>query len=230
MNGKLTFDQDTATEYDRGIRRTLPTYDELVRLTTTALRMETSKNANVLVIGAGGGNELLEFGEFNPGWTLTAVDPSKPMLAEARTKVEARIGLSRVDFVLGSAQDVRTNHPFDAASCLLVLHFIEDEEVKAEMLREIRKRLKPGAPFVIASMVGDREDPSFNELFTLWRHSWIDRSSLTEAEVLVMEKTVRALSFVPPNTVEQLLREAGFGRITQFFQTTFFSAWMCVAE
>lgn len=230
MAEELTFDQDTATEYDRGIRRTLPTYDGLVKLTTTALRIGTGKNANVLVIGAGGGNELVEFSKHNPGWTFTAADPSEPMLAEARAKVEAQFGLDRVRFVAGSAQDVPSDHQFDAASCLLVLHFIEDEEAKIELLWDIRKRLKPCAPFVLASMVGDREDPSFDELFALWRHSWIDRSSLSEAQVLEMEKTVRALSFVPPGAIEELLREAGFGRITQFFQTTFFKAWMCVAE
>ncbi|MDW0111083.1 class I SAM-dependent methyltransferase [Sporosarcina aquimarina] len=230
MAEELTFNQDTATEYDRGIRRTLPTYDGLVRLTTTALRMETDENANVLVIGAGGGNELVEFSKLNPEWTFTAADPSEPMLAEARAKVEAQIESERVKFVAGSARDVPSDHQFDAASCLLVLHFIEDEEAKVELLWEIRKRLKPGAPFVLASMVGDREDPSFEELFKLWRHSWVDRSSLSEAQVLEMEKIVRALSFVPLGTIVELLREAGFVRITQFFQTTFFSAWMCVAE
>ncbi len=230
MTKRLTFDKDTATEYDRGIRRTLPTYDGLIRLANSAMRMRTDERAKVLVVGAGGGNELLEFATSNPKWMFTAVDPSEPMLKEARVKVEGRIASERVEFVCGSAGDVQKDELFDAASCLLVLHFIEDVDSKLEVLREIRKRLKPGAPFVVASMVGDREDASFIELFGLWRQSWLDRSSLSEAQVFEMEKTVRALSFIPGTELEELLREAGFGEITQFFQTTFFSAWMCVAE
>ncbi|REB11129.1 class I SAM-dependent methyltransferase [Sporosarcina sp. BI001-red] len=230
MTEQLTFDGDTATEYDRGIRRTLPTYDGLVRLANTALRMHAGNDAKVLVVGAGGGNELLEFAEHNPTWKFTAVDPSEPMLKEARAKVEGRFGKERVNFVAGSAVDVPEGTAFGAASCLLVLHFIDSVEEKLALLQEVRRRLKPGAPFVIASMAGDRNDPSFDQLFGLWRQSWIDRSSLSEAQVLEMEKTVRALSFVPGDEIEGLLRDAGFGQVTQFFQTTFFCAWMCVAD
>lgn len=230
LTERLRFDTDTATEYDRGIRRTLPTYDGLVRLANTALRLHAEDNAKVLVIGAGGGNELLEFAEHNPLWKFTAADPSEPMLKEARAKVESRFGTERAEFVSGSAGDVPMEHLYGAASCLLVLHFIDSIEEKLELLQEIRKRLEPGAPFVIACMAGNRNDPSFDELFGLWRQSWIDRSSLSELQVSEMEKTVRTLSFISQDDIEQLLRNAGFRRITQFFQTTFFSAWMCVAK
>ncbi|WP_432352987.1 class I SAM-dependent methyltransferase [Sporosarcina sp. A2] len=169
MTDRVTFDTDTATEYDRGIRRTLPTYDGLVRLANSAIRMRAVEHSKVFVVGAGGGNELLEFAESNPSWTFTAVDPSEPMLKEARAKVEGRFGAGRVEFVFGSAEDVPEDEIFDASSCLLVLHFVESMVSKLELLRAIRKRMKPGAPFVIASMVGDREDASFDELFGLWR-------------------------------------------------------------
>ncbi|MGG0643573.1 class I SAM-dependent methyltransferase [Sporosarcina gallistercoris] len=230
MTDRLTFDADTATEYDRGIRRTLPTYDGLIQLANTALRLHAEDHAKVLVIGAGGGNELLEFAEHNPSWKFTAADPSEPMLKEARAKVESRFGTERAEFVQGSASAVPLEQLYGAASCLLVLHFIDSVEEKSALLQEIRKRLEPGAPFVIASMTGDRTDPSFDELFGLWRQCWIDRSSLSERQVFEMERTVRALSFISQDEMEQLLRNAGFGRITQFFQTTFFSAWMCVAK
>lgn len=230
MDEKLTFNADTASAYDKGIRRTLPTYDGLLRLSSSALKLHTSNDANVLVMGAGGGNELVELAEQHPTWKFTACDPSKPMLEEARQKVAHRVTKERVEFVCGSAADLPPEELFDAATCLLVLHLIDCDEEKLELLKNIRKRLKPGASFVMASMSGDRKDPSFDELFALWRQSWIDRSSLTEAQVIEMEKSIRALSFIPSNKIEGMLVEAGFGRITPFFQTTFFSAWMCVAK
>ena len=39
--------------------------------------------------------------------------------------------------------------PFDAAACLLTLHFLDTAE-RLRTLSEIRRRLKPGAPFVAA--------------------------------------------------------------------------------
>ena len=230
MSERLTFNSDTATEYDKGIRRTLPTYDGLLRLSSSALQLHTISEANVLVIGAGGGNELLEFATQHPFWTFTAIDPSKPMLQQARDKVHAQLDAKRVEFVCGSASDLPEKQAFDAATCLLVLHFIESDEDKLALLRDIRKRLQPGAPFVIASMTGDRENPTFDTLFALWRQSWLDRTSLTEAQVMEMEKGIRALSFIPSEQVEKMLENAGFGQIVRFFQTTFFSGWMCVAE
>src|SRR3546814_7529874 len=39
--------------------------------------------------------------------------------------------------------------PFDAATCILTLHFIEPAEC-LRTLNEVRRRLKPGSPFVVA--------------------------------------------------------------------------------
>ncbi len=229
MNEKLTFGRSTATEYDRGIRRTLPTYDGLIRLAGSALRLRAAENAHVLLIGAGGGNELMEFAHIYPGWTFTAADPSEPMLIQAAQKA-ADLAEGRVTFVLGSAADVPDNIPADAAACLLVLHFIEETADKQQLLTDIRARLKPGAPFVIASMTGTADSEELDVQFALWRQHWLDRTSLTADQVLEMEKGIRALSFVPEEEIGQLLSDAGFGQITPFFQTTFFTGWMCIAE
>lgn len=228
MDEKLTFDSTTATEYDRGIRRTLPTYDGLLRLAGSALRLHTDENAHVLLIGAGGGNELIEFAQAYPGWTFTAADPSEPMLIQAAQKA-ADLPEGQVTFVLGSAADVPENVLADAAACLLVLHFLEETAAKRRLLADIRARLKPGAPFVIASMAGAADSEELEAQFALWRQHWQDRTSLTVTQIMEMEKGIRALSFLPKEEIEQLLSDAGFGRITPIFQTAFFHGWVCMA-
>ncbi|GKV69807.1 methyltransferase [Sporosarcina sp. NCCP-2716] len=228
MDEKLMFDSSTATEYDRGIRRTLPTYDGLIRLASSALRLQADEHAHVLLVGAGGGNELMEFAEIHPGWTFTAADPSEPMLIQAAQKASG-LASGRVKFVLGSAADVQADEPADAAACLLVLHFIEGMEAKRQLLADIRARLKTGAPFVIASMAGAADSAELDAQFALWRQHWLDRTSLNAEQGAEMEKGIRALSFLPKEEIEQLLSDAGFGGITPFFQTTFFHGWLCVA-
>jgi tRNA (cmo5U34)-methyltransferase len=53
---------------------------------------------------------------------------------------------ARVAFCEGYIEDA-PDGPFDAATCLLMLHFLEIEE-PTSTAREPRRRLKPGAPFV----------------------------------------------------------------------------------
>ena len=230
MTDKMAFDEEMATEYDKGVRRTLPTYDSMYRLVQTFLRAHTAQQANVLIVGAGGGNELALLGPGNPGWTFTAVDPAPPMLDSARMKAVHLKIVDRVKFIEGTVEQVPSNNLHDAATCMLVLHFIADVEEKLQQLKAIRQRLKPGAPFVLATMYGNPDDPAFDELFSLWKAYWLDATNLSVAEMDEMEKTVRALSFIPEEEIIRLLSKAGFGKIAKFFATNMFGGWISRAE
>ena len=230
MTDKMQFDKGMAAEYDKGVRRTLPTYDSVFRLVQAYLRAHTEEHANLLLVGAGGGNELAAFGPTNPNWTFTAVDPAPPMLEIARMKAEDLKLTDRVEFIEGTVDDVEFANTYDAATCMLVLHFIADIDEKLHLLKKIRKHLTPGAPFVMASMYGDTSDPAFDELVNLWKIYWLDSTDLTEAEVDDMEKSVRGLSFIPEEEIVRLLQEAGFNKIAKFFTTNMFGGWICKAE
>ena len=230
MTDKMTFNKEMATEYDRGVRRTLPTYDSMFRLVQTYLRAHTTQQARILVVGAGGGTELATLGPTNPEWTFTAVDPAAPMLAFARMKADDLQMTDRVAFIEGTVDKVEADELHDAATCMLVLHFIPDIDEKRRQLQSIRQRLKPGAPFVLATMFGDTNAPEFDELVALWKAYWLDATSLTTTEMDDMENTIRQLSFLPEEDIVSLLQEAGFGSIAKFFTTTLFGGWICRAE
>jgi len=136
----------------------------------------------------------------------------------------------RVKFIEGTIENVHTDSLYDAATFMLVLHFIQDDTDKLQQLTSIRKRLKPGAPFVLASMYGDSDSAEFDELFSLWKAYWLDTTDLTEAEMDDMEVTVRGLSFIPEEKIVAMLPEAGFGNIAKFFTTNMFGGWICRAE
>ena len=190
----MQFNEEMATEYDKGVRRTLPTYDAMFKLIQSFLRVNTERDSNLLIVGAGGGSELALLGPSNPGWTFTAVDPAQPMLELARDKVRKLMMTDRVEFVEGTIDEVEDGNLYDAATFSLVLHFIADNDEKLRQLKRIRERLKPSAPFVLASMYGDLDDPAFNALFSLWKAYWLDSTNLSEAEVDEMELSVRSLS------------------------------------
>lgn len=224
---EMEFNATLAKQYDSGIRRTLPTYDPMLRLVQTFLRANTSDDANLLVVGAGGGNEITSFGSNNSRWTFTGVDPAETMLAVAKEKCE-EIGISnRVSFVQGTVEDVSVEATFDAATCILVLHFIHSYEEKLQTLQEIQARLKPGSPFVLISKYGDPKSDEFQERLKLWKSYWLDTTKLTVEEVDEMEESILSLSFLPEESIVQLLQEAGFIRVSKFFSTTLFGGWIC---
>src|SRR3546814_13092314 len=45
-------------------------------------------SSDLLVLGAGGGLELSAMARLNPGWHFVGVDPSPPMLAQARAQTQ----------------------------------------------------------------------------------------------------------------------------------------------
>ncbi|MFF2754629.1 class I SAM-dependent methyltransferase [Psychrobacillus sp. NPDC058041] len=226
----MEFDAKLSKQYDSGIRRALPTYDTMLRLIQTFLRANTVENANILVVGAGGGNEVTSFSVNNPRWTFTGVDPSETMLAVAKDKCKEAGVSDRVELIQGTVEDVEGLTNFDAATCILVLHFIHSYEEKLKTLQEIHSRLKNGAPFVLISKYGDPTSPEFKERLKLWKSYWLDTTKLSVNEVKEMEQDILTLSYLPKEIIEQLLAEAGFNQVAMFFSTTLFGGWICFKE
>jgi tRNA (cmo5U34)-methyltransferase len=139
-------DPETAKRYGDGPRRFVPALAELHRMMAVLLAERVPEHGRVLVLGAGGGLELRALADAHPGWTFVGVDPAAAMLDEARRVLGA--DAVRVTFCEGYIDDAPAG-PFDAATCLLTLHFLDAAE-RTRTAREVHRRLKPGAPFVTA--------------------------------------------------------------------------------
>ena len=122
----------------------VPGLADLHRMTTLLLGERARGAADILVVGAGGGLELRAMAEARTDWRFTGVDPSAAMLDIARQTAGAFA--DRIELLQGVAADASPG-PFDGATCLLTLHFLEAGE-RLATLREIRRRLKPGAALV----------------------------------------------------------------------------------
>ena len=230
MAGKMEFDAELATEYDKGVRRTLPTYDPMLRLAQTFLRSNLKEKASLLIVGGGGGNELKAFGPTNPGWDFTVVDPAKAMLELAERKaVQLELG-ERVELVHGTVANVPDDRIYDGATCILVLHFVADVEEKLALLKKVRSHLKQGSPFVLVTKFGDLKDPEFKALVTLWKDYWLDTTSMTEEKVEELMKGTLTEASITEEKLRELLTKAGFHKIAHFFKTNHFGGWICHAE
>jgi tRNA (cmo5U34)-methyltransferase len=216
-------DPQTVARYAENPPRVVPGYADMQRMAMLLLAERAPDDASVLVLGAGGGLEIKVFAKAQPGWTFVGVDPSAPMLDLARLtlgELSAR-ALLHQGFI-----DNAPAGPFDAAACILTLHFIERQE-RLRTLEEVRRRLKPGAPFVVAhySIPQGELDLWMSRFAAFAITSGIERSQAEKARSGVAER----LPILSPEDDQQLLREAGFTEISLFYMGFTFRGWVAYA-
>ncbi|WP_225413679.1 class I SAM-dependent methyltransferase [Stigmatella hybrida] len=154
------FGADRAAHYDAQASINLAGTQAMYELGVSALtaQLDGQDSASLLFVGLGTGMELMPYLRFDvPGWRFTGVDPSGAMLAVARERLEAEGMLSRTHLHTGELHTLPPGPPFDGAQMMGVLHHVEGEEARLGLLREVTRRLKPGAPLVLGCRVG--KDP-----------------------------------------------------------------------
>lgn len=214
-----------AQRYADGPPRQVPGLDGLHRMTDLLLAERIPEDGRVLVLGAGGGMELNNLANRHTAWRFDGVDPSQIMLETARLAVEDYS--DRVDLHLGTIM-VAPQGPFDGATCLLTFHFIPLGE-RLETLRQLRRRLRPGAPFVLAHMSFAQDDASRD----LWmkRHAafavsnGVDPAHAEKGRQAMLER----LHLLSPEDEEAMLVEAGFAAVSLFYAGFDFRGWVAYA-
>jgi tRNA (cmo5U34)-methyltransferase len=218
-------DPGLVANYADGPRRFVPGLSDLHRMAGILLAELAPADARVLVLGAGGGLELKALAEAHSGWTFVGVDPAAEMLSLA----ERTLGPlnARVTFQQGYIDDV-SDSAFDAAVCLLTLHFLDPDE-RRRTEQEIHRRLKPGAPFVAAHS----SFPQANGERAAWLSryaafaiaSGVDPKQAEHARASVDAK----LLAVTPEHDHAILEEAGFSNVTPFYAAFTWRGWVAYA-
>lgn len=219
-------DAQAVARYADGPPRIVPGFAHLLRMTTLLLAERVPQDGRVLVLGAGGGLELKAFAEAHPDWGFDGVDPSAEMLKLAA----ATLGplASRVRLHSGYI-DSAPDGPFDAATCLLTMHFIALEE-RRRTLQEIQRRLKPGAPFVVAHLSFPQSETE--RAVWLSRYAAFAVASGVEPDKaeLARAKIAAELPIFAPALEEEMLREAGFSDVSLFYVGFTFRGWVAYAD
>jgi len=205
----------------------MPGHGGVLQMAGILLGERAPAEARVLVVGAGGGLETRALGLMQPAFRFVGVDPAPRMLALARTVIGAALA-ERVELVEGTVDDAPPG-PFDAATCILVLGLIPDDGSKAETLRGIHRRLRPGAPFVLVDHCLDPGGPDFER--GLARYGAYARASGVDPEVVGQAqeqlRTSSALVFAERDVA--LLCEAGFRDPEVFYVGMAWRGWLVSA-
>jgi tRNA (cmo5U34)-methyltransferase len=213
------------SQYLEGPRKFVPGIDALLRMTTLLLTEQTPSRMNVLVLGAGGGSELLAMADANRDWTFVGVDPSREMLDLAWQTTRAH--QDRIELIQGYIDSAPAG-PFDAATCLLTLHFLDADE-RERTLREVHKRLRPGAAFVVAHSAFpqslDKRDVWLDRYARFAIASGFDPDMAWKARAAV----AASLHCFEPARDEAILASSGFSNIELFFAAFTWRGWICRA-
>jgi tRNA (cmo5U34)-methyltransferase len=222
---KAFSDPDAVARYADGLRRFVPGLEALHRMTGILLAERVPQDALVLVLGAGGGLELKALADTYPGWRFVGVDPAAEMLRLAARTMGSHA--ARAEFVEGYIDDAPQGS-FDAAVCLLTLHFLDATE-RTRTAREICRRLKPGAPFVAAHssfpQAPDTREQWLSRYAAYAVASGADRDQVEKAR----EAVAAGANLFSPEQDESILRSAGFADVSLFYAAFTWRGWIAYA-
>ncbi len=226
---EAAFGAEKAPGYDQAFAPLRALKDPLHLLLQVAFA-HLPENAHVLVVGAGTGAEVRFMAAHFPHWTFTLVDPATAMLEVAKEKLAADGVLARCRFHAGFV-DSLSEERHDAATSILVSHFLTDAEERQHYFQQIGQRLRPDAPLLNADLSAFRESNDFDSLMDLW----------VRMRALLLTPTPRAdevqedpfpqmfgtrIAAHSPAEVTELMQQAGFVDVTHCYQGLLIAGWV----
>jgi tRNA (cmo5U34)-methyltransferase len=220
----VVFDQVRASAYDQRFAALAPLRDAL-HLLIQLILAELPADAHILCVGAGTGLELIYLAQTFPQWRFTAVEPAAPMLEICRQKAEATGIASRCTFHPGYLDSLPASVPFDAATCLLVSHFIVPSDVRRHFFQQIAARLQPGAYLVSADLTCDMASPDYQSLLVVWQRM-LKFAQVPDAEIATnLASFGRDVALLPSSEVAEIIAAGGFEAPVLFYQSLLVRAW-----
>ena len=204
-----------------------PGHGGLLQMIGVLLGEAMPDDGQLLVVGAGGGLEIRYLAASDTHWSFVGVDPAGAMLDLARVIAGPAAG-DRMALIEGTVFDAPSG-PFDAATCILVLGLIPDDGSKLSTLEEVRRRLKPGAPFILVDQCIDLSAPDAARRLDRYEQyalrSGVAANTVTNAKAAIRSST----TMVPDWRDKELLDQAGFRDTELFYAGMAWRGWVAYA-
>ncbi|MEW4150284.1 class I SAM-dependent methyltransferase [Bacillus thuringiensis] len=216
----MNWNDTTVNSYEQRIPCKIPGYYHLYEMMNHFLFTTLPKeniNPNLLAIGAGGGQEILSIGKQNSNLYFTGVDPSESMLQLAKKRINNEGIQNHVHLVHGTIHTLLPNQLFDAATCMLVLHFIPTNKEKKELINDISSRLKPGAPFFLSSINGVPHTSMFSTQLHAWRNHMMQNQIPLEDWDRFENSFETEIFPISEANLLTIMKECDFTQMTRFF-------------
>ena len=218
MNKIGIFENERATGYNQFVETWIPNYhyflDRLPKL------LSETNQKNLLVVGCGTGNEIERFVQAPEQWKITGIDPSPEMIKQASEKLHT---YDNVTLIAGLVTDLDIEKKYGVATLLLVLHFLDDNGNKLNLLKDIAERLASGATFVLLDITGDKNQIEQNlKVLKLLLPDDLDEEQISNR----LNRIENELFPVSEERLSELCTEAGFEPPLRFFQSSIYMGWL----
>ncbi|MEH6694648.1 MAG: class I SAM-dependent methyltransferase [Hyphomonas sp.] len=225
LDPTLMFDKARAAQYDSQFARA-NAFRDVIHLVTDLAFASLPNDARILVVGAGTGSEIIALAARHSSWHFTAVDPAGAMLEVFREKATAAGILDRCTIHVGYIETLADLPLHDAATSLLVSHFLQTDASRGAFFAEIAARLKPGGLLVNADLAADMTEKISARLYATWEQML--RETGADAAGLDNYRAGFGKDFAvhTPAAVEALIENNGFERPSPVLQTLLMRTWL----
>ncbi len=223
------FDADVAGVFDDMLRRSIPDYETMRRLTFELGERFVRPRTTVVDLGASRGEALVPFVDrYGAQNRWVAVEVSEPMRAALSQRFAGLIGASVVEV---RGDDLRYGYPpvsnVSLTLCVLTAMFVPIE-YRQRLLRDAYASLAPGgALLIVEKVLGD--GVLLDELY-VERYLAMKRAHGYSQEEVDRKRYALEGVLVPVTAEwnEQLLRRAGFAHVDCYWRWLNFAGWVAV--
>lgn len=218
------FDTTHAEVYDRQFEP-IRALKDAMHLVLRMQFLRLPPDAHILVAGAGTGAEVRFLAPLFPQWRFTLVDPAPAMLEVARRHAEAEGFADRCTFHVGFVSSLPLQ-AHDAATSVLVSHFLTNASERQSFFGDIAARLKPGGLLFNADLCADRDDPTFADVLDLWLRMLEHSGVPEERRAAWVTSFGQAFAAHGPAEVASMITSAGFTQPAACYQIALIRGWV----
>jgi len=213
------FKNENAANFDKQREKLSPLKDAL-HLIMQAVFDQLPNDARILCVGAGTGAELLDLAAAFPQWQFSVIEPEADMMAICQQKAQQHQILSRCEFHQGYLDSYQGNIDFDAATAILVSHFIAGKQQRIAFFSEISRRLRQGGLFVNADLSAGYESTTTQDLMPVWQAMHQRAGIHFNPDAFAGRVAMLSLA-----EMEDILTTSGFSHPVLFYQALYIRAW-----
>lgn len=208
--------------YDEHIQKLIPGYSlvhlHIQAILDTTFQLRNHSQLKILIAGCGTGYELRYLIEQFPEAKFVAFDPSQQMIDKCQHYLKDHKVSEQIELICGDSSVLHDyqNH-FDVALCILVTHFL-DQNQKKTLLQHLYASLKGDGIYLSYDMMKFQNQTHIHELMYIVR-----RLGLTEKQTQQMnERLDDDFYLIGFDDYQQMLRNIGFSKSECFIKISNF--------
>ncbi len=220
---QFEFDEEVAVVFDDMLSRSVPFYDEAMKLTAHFATINLSEGERVYDLGCSTASLLLQIErDSEHEIKLIGIDNSEAMLAQASKKLHAfdsKIVLEYGDIL---------NFDYKEAAVICsnyTLQFVRPP-VRAEFVKKIYDALKPGGLFIFSEKIISKDSALNKQMIDVY-YDYKKAQGYSEYEIVQKREALE--NVLIPYTEEeniQMLKEAGFSHCESIFKWVNFETFI----